>query len=94
MYQRKQHELPSGLMVWNPLQIISSLLAEAEQDHDGKLLALTDRCREKHLDVPNPRDAKAVQRLIALLIIPDELMSNLSDECEHLRLRDKDAGWH
>uniref|UniRef100_A0A8C5Q7G7 Gypsy retrotransposon integrase-like protein 1 n=1 Tax=Leptobrachium leishanense TaxID=445787 RepID=A0A8C5Q7G7_9ANUR len=55
VYQRKQHELLTGLSGVEP--IADDILVvgcgdtdeEAEQDHDGKLLELMDRCRQVKL---------------------------------------------
>ena len=138
VYQRKQHELLAGLRGIEP--IADDILVvgcgntdeEAESDHDTKLLALLDRCREVKLrlgvkklqfrvpevqfhghilsvvglkpdpekvraiiEMPNPTDAKGVQRLIGFANYLAKFMPHLSGVCEPLRrLLDKDTEWH
>lgn len=138
VYQRKQHELLAGLNGIEP--IADDILVvgcddtdnQAETDHDLKLQALMERCREVKLrlslkklqfkvsevkfhghilssagskpdpekvrpfmDMPNPTDAKGVQRLISFANYLAKFMPHLSTVCEPLRrLLDKDTPWH
>lgn len=138
VYQRKQHELLTGLKGIEP--IADDILVvgcgdtdkQAENDHDLKLQALMERCREVKLrlslkklqfkvtevkfhghilscaglkpdpekvraimDMPNPTDAKGVQRLIGFANYLAKFMPHLSTVCEPLRrLLDKDTPWH
>lgn len=138
VYQRKQHELLAGLEGIEP--IADDILVvgcgdtdeKAESDHDTKLLALLNRCRQVKLrlglkklqfkmsevrfhghilsaaglkpdpekvraiiDMPNPTDAKGVQRLVGFANYLAKFMPHLSSVCEPLRrLLDKDTPWH
>ncbi|KAK7901454.1 hypothetical protein WMY93_018223 [Mugilogobius chulae] len=102
VYQRKQHELLAGLEGIEP--IADDILVvgcgdndvEAEADHDTKLLALLNPEKvQAILDMPNPTDAKAVQRLVGFANYLAKFMPHLSSVCEPLRrLLDKDTPWH
>ncbi|KAI4873533.1 hypothetical protein NFI96_011364, partial [Prochilodus magdalenae] len=108
VYQRKQHKLLAGLKGVEP--IADDILVvgcgdtdkDAESDHDTKLLALMERCRgpdpEKVraiVNMPNPTDAKGVQRLIGFANYLAKFMPHLSAVSEPLlSLLDKDTPWH
>uniref|UniRef100_A0A8C5PCI9 ribonuclease H n=1 Tax=Leptobrachium leishanense TaxID=445787 RepID=A0A8C5PCI9_9ANUR len=138
VYQRKQHELLCGLDGIEPIADDILIVGcgdtdeEAAHDHDEKLLALLDRCREVRLrlsvkklqfkvqevhfhghilssqglkaypdkigaivDMPQPSDAKTLQRFIGFVTYLAKFMPHLSEVCEPLRrLLDKDAVWH
>lgn len=124
VYQQKQHKLLGGLHGIEPIADDILIVGcgntdeEAEQDHDEKLIALLDRCRQVMLrlsvkklqfkveevrlhghilssqglkddpdkikafvEMPQPTDAKAVQRFIGFVTYLAKFLPHLSEVC-------------
>lgn len=124
VYQQKQHELLGSLHGIEPIAddilIVGWANTDEEAEHDEKLIALLDRCRQVMLrlsvkelqfkvdevhfhghilssqglkadkikaivDMPQPADAKAVQRFIGFVTYLAKFLPRLSEVCEPLR---------